>query len=336
MRVRYGARRRRNIGWTLAATATALATVSLTGGGTAAAARTAPAAAPASVQVMTWNTCANSAPRKDDKGQALCANGRQTGKVAAGIRWHMQQHDGLDAVLLQEICYADVEKLRTLDGMAGWRFGFSGILDRGSGSGKGDSIVKRQCAGGRGQFGVAVGVRSTAPTFHRYHYATKNVPNARDAWGHWNVHQAAVCADALGTRFCGTHLTPWKGGHSGWSEKQASEFLTSQYGQAEELAGYGRNSSRVVLGGDLNAAPTQSSGLTGPMLDPLYADYKECSQDAAGGARTGKGTYQRQNGTRGGKLDYLFTNPSAAASCYVTDQHVTLSDHVPVTATVTF
>jgi hypothetical protein len=293
-------------------------------------------AAPATVKVMTWNVCANSVPRTDDKGQALCANGRQTDKVAYGIRWHMERHEGLDAVLLQEICYDDVRKLRTLDRLEGWHWGFSGILDRGSGSSKGSTIVKRQCAGGRGQFGVVVGVKASDVTFDRYHYATRNVPNARDVWGHWNVHQAAVCANALGTRFCGTHLTPWKGGHSDWSDQQASEFLTSQYGQVQELVGYGSGSSRVVLGGDLNSSPTRSSSLTGPMLDPIYDAYKECSQDAAGGARTGKGTFQRQDGTRGSKLDYVFTNPSAAASCYVTDSHVTLSDHVPVTATITF
>jgi hypothetical protein len=299
------------------------------------AATSAVSVAPASVKVMTWNVCANSAPRTDDKGQAVCANGRQTDKVAAGIKWHIGRHDGLDAVLLQEICYDDVEKLRDLMG-AGWKFGFSGILDRGSGPTKGGTIVKRQCVGGRGQFGVAVGVKASDVSFDRYHYATRNVPNARDVWGHWNVHQAAVCANALGTRFCGTHLTPWKGGHSDWSDQHASEFLTSQYGQVGELTGWGSGHARVVLGGDLNSSPTRSSSLTGQMLDPLYDAYKECSQDAAGGARTGKGTFQNQNGTRGSKLDYVFATPSAQASCYVTDQHVTLSDHVPVTATITF
>ncbi|WP_171908649.1 endonuclease/exonuclease/phosphatase family protein [Streptomyces nanshensis] len=292
------------------------------------------AAAPASVKVMTWNVCANSAPRKDDKGQALCANG-QTDRVAGGIRWHMQQHEGLHAVLLQEICYADIEKLRTLDGMGGWSFGFSGIHDRGSGSSKGE-IRKRQCAKGRGGFGVAVGVKSGDVKFDRFHYATRNVPNARDTWGHWNVKQAGVCADALGTRFCGTHFTPFKGGHGSWDDKKASEFLTSQYGQAEELAAKGKGHSRVVLGGDLNASPQQDSTVTAPLLDPLYGGYKECSQDAAGGDRTGKGTFQNQSGKRGSKLDYVFGNSSAKASCSVTDQHVTLSDHVPVTATVTF
>lgn len=322
-----------------AVAAAALATGCVTASGPAAVAAqptvNAATAVPASVKVMTWNVCANSKPRTDDKGQALCANGRQTDKVAAGIKWHIGRHDGLDAVLLQEICYDDIRKLRDVMG-SGWKFGFSGILDRGSGPSKGGTIVKRQCVDGRGQFGVAVGVKASDVSFHRYHYATRNVPNARDVWGHWNVHQAAVCADALGTRFCGTHLTPWKGGHSDWSDQRASEFLTSQFGQVKELVGWGAGRSRVVLGGDLNSSPTRSSSLTGQMLDPLYDSYKECSQDAAGGARTGKGTYQKQDGTRGSKLDYVFTAPAAQASCYVTDKHVTLSDHVPVTATITF
>jgi endonuclease/exonuclease/phosphatase family metal-dependent hydrolase len=321
-----------------AVTAAALAAGCLTASGPAAVAAqpaATTASAPATVKVMTWNVCANSKPRTDDLGQALCANGQQTDKVAAGIKWHIEQHDNLDAVLLQEICYADIKKLRDIMG-SGWHFGFSGILDRGSGSTKGDTIVKRECVGGRGQFGVAVGVKASSVSFVRYHYATRNVPNARDVWGHWNVHQAAVCATALSTRFCGTHLTPWKGGHSDWSDQQASEFLTSQYGQVKELVGWSQGTSRVVLGGDLNSSPTRSSSLTGQMLDPLYDTYKECSQDAAGGARTGKGTFQNMDGTRGSKLDYLFTVPSAQASCYVTDKHVTLSDHVPVTATITF
>jgi endonuclease/exonuclease/phosphatase family metal-dependent hydrolase len=284
------------------------------------------------VKVMTWNVCANSTPRKDDKGQALCAMGKQTDRVASGIRRHMRKHKGLKAVMLQEICKADINKLRTLDGMGDWSFGFSGIQNRGAGESKG-KMRKQKCSDGRGSFGVAVGVKSKRAEFDRYH--SQHVPNGRDKWKHWNVKQAGVCTDAFATRFCGTHFTPWKGGHRDWSAKKASEFLTAQYRQAEELAAKGSGIDRVVLGGDLNAAPTQGSKVTPPAMDPLYNSYKECSQDAAGGARGGEGTIQQQNGTRGSKIDYIFSNGSKA-SCRVPDRHITAADHVPVTATITF
>lgn len=286
----------------------------------------------ASVRVLTWNTCANTNP--DVK---LCPNGRNTDRVTSGIKWHMRQVDGLNAVFLQEICKADVD---VLNKMKGWKWGFSQGADRGSGSSKGD-IRPRKCVNGRKGFGVAVGVKADDVKFTEHRYATKNVPNARDHWKHWNSQQSAMCADALGTRFCSTHFTPWNGGHD--PDHPRSEFLTSQHGQAEELAALGKGQKQVVLGGDLNSSPKrtfQYGGKTVDMLGSLYGGYKECSQDANGGERAGTGTHQwvdkKGKIHRGDKLDYLFTNKSAKASCPVTEKPVTLSDHVTVAAEITF
>lgn len=286
------------------------------------------------VKVMTWNVCANTTPYRDAKGQLLCASGGRTDKVAPGIRWHMNRQKGLNAVLLQEICYADVQKLRSLDGMQDWKFRFVGSKDRGTGATQG-SFADRRCGSGRGAFGVAVGVKDLAAKATYVPFSLKNVPSARDSWNHWNVQEAAVCLDGLGTRFCATHLTPWKGGHK-WSDEAASQFLAAQRSEVEELASLGSGHRRVVLGGDLNASPTQSSTRTGRMLDPMYDRYKECSQDAAAGARRGQSTYQLPSGERGRKFDHIFTSRTAKASCSVPDAHVTLSDHLPLTATITF
>lgn len=220
-----------------------------------------------SVRVMTWNTCADNSP----KYNPLCPNGQNTKKVVSGIHEQMQRAGDLNAVFLQEICKADVDALTGRDDLKGWRWGFSHAASRGSGSSQGE-LKPRKCTNNRGDFGVAVGVKDDDAKFTEHRYAIKHVPNARDVWGNWNVQESAMCADGLGTRFCSTHLTPWKGGHH-WSDEKASEFLTSQSGEAQELADLGKGRSQLVMGGDFNSAPKDTFTLNGNtvgMLDPLY------------------------------------------------------------------
>lgn len=291
-----------------------------------------------SVRVMTWNMCANTDPEKSK----LCPNGRNTDKITEALEERINGTRNLNAVFLQEMCSADIDRLGTMGELKGWHWKFSPVTDKGSGSKKGPKLKKRPCAGnGRGYFGEAVGVKADDAKFTEHPYAIKNVPNARDHWKHWNVRASAVCADALGTRFCSTHLTPWNGGHD--PDHPRSEFLTSQNGEAKELAALGKGRKQVVMGGDLNSRPTdtfQWQGKTVDMLGPLYDGYRECSQSAAGGPRTGTPTFQEMKDgklVRKKKLDYVFTNRSAQkTSCTVSKERFPLSDHVPVTAEITF
>lgn len=306
----------------------ALAALALAVGGSVAAAAPADAAGALKLQVMTFNTCANTKPESTkDNPNARCVNGRQTGKVAADLAHRITVlHPGTTVVLLEEVCYADVVALRTKLGSS-WQLRFTGIKDEGSGSKPSGTVAPRACVKdkdthkSRGNFGIAVGVKASA-TFAVHYYPDAHVPKAKDAWGHWNVHQAAICAtvSSWGARVCGTHLTPGT----------APVFRAAHAGEVSDLISYGGSGARVVLGGDLNATPTSAN------LTPLYDTYTECDQVNHDGARAGTATFQKPDGTRSGKIDYIFATRNTTNSCYVTTAHVLASDHVPVFDTITF
>lgn len=290
--------------------------------------------------VMTWATCADGKPSANPaETNAICVNGGQTGKVAYGIRWHLRAVPGLRAVFLQELCSADLKLLETLDGMSGWRFRFAPIMDEGNGAARTGKATPRPChpdkGVSRGDYGIAVGVRENASFDVRY-YPDRDVPAVRDRWGQWNVHQVAVCATvpAYRAKLCGTQLTPLKGHDPGHPDA----FWAEQVSQVKDLIADTGTQGRVVIGGDLNSIPPDARGGAGDRspLAPLYGAYKECDQDVQGGARTGRGTYQHPDGTRGAKIDYFFVPRDATISCQVTAEHVKTSDQVPVVATVTF
>ncbi|HZE41860.1 MAG TPA: endonuclease/exonuclease/phosphatase family protein [Stackebrandtia sp.] len=314
------------------------AALALTSGAIALAATT--DAAP-TITAMTWNTCANTSPPTHPTANSTCVNGRQTNKVAAGIKWHMDRHPGLNAVLLQEVCSADITKLSSTDSLKGWHFSFAPIKDQGTGSKPTAKPAPRHCAtdvhthASRGEFGVAIGVKSAA-TFKTRYFPDKHQPMARDRWKHWNVRQAAICADAkdLAATVCGTHLTPKDSGDA----DHPDAFWNAQKGQATDLRAYAEAGAydTVLFGGDLNqAAPDGKHGYGDKStVAPLYAAYTDCDQANYGGKRDGTGTFQNADGTRGSKIDYLFTNKGATISCAVTKKHVSTSDHIPVTITV--
>lgn len=295
-------------------------------------------AKPFTLRVMSWATCADgesTASPADPK--AICVNGRRTDKVANGIRWYMRGHPGLRAVLLQEVCSADVRRLAGLDGMAGWHFRFAAVMDEGNGTAPTGRTGPRAChprhGESRGSFGVAVGL--AAPAAWDVHYYSSH-PTARDRWGHWNVRQVAVCGmvAAYRTKICGTQFTPLRDNDSARSDP----FWAAQAGEARDLLGHAGTNGRVVVGGDLNTIPPDAAGGIGDRsaIVPLYAAYQECDQAIQGGLRAGRGTYQHKDGTRGTKLDYLFTNRTARVTCDVPSTHVSLSDQVPITATIAF
>ncbi|WP_163506120.1 endonuclease/exonuclease/phosphatase family protein [Fodinicola acaciae] len=312
-----------------AAVVCVLALAGLVGSGTYAS-----AAAGLTVKVMTFNTCANTSPIDAGKPYARCVNGRSTKAVAGDLKRRLTElHPDTRVVFLQEICFADIAELRTLVGKS-WNFRFAGIKDAGNGSKPSATIRPRACAQDRithkprGNFGIAVGVKADA-TFAVHYYPEKDVPQGRDFWKHWNVHQAAICADvpSFGARVCGTHLTPL-------FKNAPPAFKKAQENQVKDLIAYGGKGARVIVGGDLNAKPPVVDGKSSVV--PLYDSYTECDQVNHNGARTGEGTFQGEKAARGSKLDYVFASKNSTNSCYVTDAIVNAADHVPVFDTITF
>lgn len=82
--------------------------------------RSARAAGP-TVNVMTWNACAND-PKPASGSPVVCTNSRNTTETAGKISWHMKNHYvggklvTVDVVLLQEVCRADIARLSSF----GW------------------------------------------------------------------------------------------------------------------------------------------------------------------------------------------------------------------------
>ncbi|WP_020502549.1 endonuclease/exonuclease/phosphatase family protein [Sciscionella marina] len=298
------------------------------------------------VKAMTWNACANTKPAKGDN---RCRIGRRTDEVVATIHDRIAKNQPDTRVLfLQEVCSVDIQQLAK-SGLSGWHWKFAPIRFQGSGGKPGSAVTDRRCAAdtktkkSRGSFGIAVGVRADA-NFQARYYPDAHQPidnRHKDVYGYWNVRQAAVCASVADwkTTVCGTHLTPL-------SDKAADPavYRSAQAAQVKDLMSYAKQGvggaayKRVLFGGDLNqAAPDGDYGSgNASTLAPAYAQYAECDQGAHGGKRNGENTYQNADGKVTRKLDYLFTDKDAASKCYVTDKHVSSSDHKPVVDTVTF
>lgn len=305
------------------------------------------------LKVMTWNACANTQPPSDTSDpNARCIDGRQTDKVTSTIRRRLlEAQPGTQAILLQEVCSADINQLREMADLAGWEWKFAPIRHQGTGSSPTSEVTDRNCAhdistgASRGYFSVAVGVHANA-SFKATYYPDKDQPLSNehpDQWGHWNVRQVAVCASvsAWQATVCGTHLTPL----DKESPVDPDIYWTAQAGQLKDLMTYAEQGvggvwyPRVVFGGDLNQpAPDDVDHGFGDQstLAPAYDRYGECDQANYGGARAGEKTYERADGSMYAKLDYLFTNKEATSDCFVTDGHISTSDHKPVVVTIGF
>lgn len=335
------------------AAAAVVATAAVAGLGTGSAGADTGAASPAStVKAMTWNACANTAPPSDPSDpNARCIDGRQTDKVAATIRRRLlDAQPGTQVIFLQEVCSVDIDQLRAMDDLAGWEWKFAPIRHQGTGSAPTTQVTDRDCAhdintgASRGYFGVAVGVHADSQ-FKATYYPDSDQPISNqhpDQYGHWNVRQVAVCASvaAWQTTVCGTHLTPL--------DKRDPDdpdiYWTAQARQLQDLMTYaeegvdGVGYGRVIFGGDLNQPAPDGAGGFGDQstVAPAYSRYSECDQANYGGARDGEPTYERADGSLAYKIDYLFTNRNATSSCYVTDGHISTSDHKPVVDTIAF
>jgi hypothetical protein len=327
-----------------AVTAATVGVAAGTGAATAASAQT--------IKAMTWNACANTAPPTDPTDpDARCIDGRQTDKVAATIRRRiLTSQPGTQVLFLQEVCSVDIDQLRSMPDLAGWQWKFAPIRHQGTGSAPTTQVTDRDCAhdidtgASRGYFGVAVGVHADAQ-FKATYYPDADQPidnQHPDQYGHWNVRQVAVCASvaAWQTTVCGTHLTPL----DKKDPDHPDVYWTAQARQVQDLMTYaeqgvgGVSYDRVIFGGDLNQPAPDGDGGFGDQstVAPAYARYAECDQANYGGARDGEKTYERADGTLSYKIDYLFTNQNATSQCYVTDGHISTSDHKPVVDTISF
>lgn len=293
------------------------------------------ATASAQVHVMSWNVCGN----VENPPAGECVHSMSTSDVVTGIVQQLNQYDfltgsGVHAALFQEICYADVQRLRDRSDLSDWNFGFVGILD---------GTTKRQChpdkdtGAARGEFGIAVGIDRSA-SFESWHYQA--YPHGNNGYGDYDVHQGLVCAVAssVATTVCSTHLTPTpeddnlaKSGHT------TEYFRNIELKQAEGIPNRVGTKGRVIAGGDLNTPPPddplgKNIQPENPM-DPLYDSYQECSESEYGD-RDGYGTYQ--DPVKGLiKLDYVF-GTSRSSACTVQHSKMSASDHRPLIATIDF
>lgn len=309
------------------------------------------AASALTIKAMTWNACANTAPPADPTDpNARCIDGRQTDKVAPTIeRRILTSQPGTQVLFLQEVCSVDIDQLRSMPDLAGWEWKFAPIRHQGTGSAPTTEVTDRNCAhdintgASRGYFGVAVGVHADAQ-FKATYYPDSDQPidnSHPDQNGHWNVRQVAICASvaAWQTTSCGTHLTELDANyqtHDLYWNAQAAQ-LKDLMTYAQEGVG-GVSYDRVIFGGDLNQrAPDGDGGVhTQSTVAPAYENYNECDESNYGGAWDGRKTYEKPDGTMAYKIDYLFTSKDATSQCYVTDGHISTSDHKPVVDTITF
>lgn len=285
------------------------------------------AAAPAAlrVKVMTFNACGDHAHKTTwtydaHSKEVVCSSTGNTAKMAHGIDGYMKaggmfgDASTTHVLFLQEVCWADVKRLKTYQNIKGhhWTFRFKAVRDRGTPK-KRVAEHNRQCRSGRGGFGIAVGVDHPA-TFQKYMFTA--YPKGNDGYGHVAVKQPLICGTTTASklRFCGAHLTP------------GSNHSAVRLAQGKGLVQRAGTGARVIVGGDFNAHPTSAE------LKPLYSHYQECDQ-AAHGTFQKKGMPGKDRLT---KLDYVFTGKNAVADGSVTANHVSISDHRPLIANLVF
>lgn len=278
------------------------------------------------VKVMTFNVCGDRAKKVtwtygDGSRKYVCASTGNTAKMAHGIDGYMKA-GGMFAgastthvLFLQEVCWADVKRLKTYQNIKShhWSFRFMAVRDRGTVKRPTATWHNRQCRSGRGGFGIAVGV-DRAASFTKYMF--NRYPKGDDGYGHEDTRQPLICGTVAASkvRFCGAHLTP------------RTNHAAIRLAQAKGLVRRAGTASRVIVGGDLNAHPSDAE------LAPLYSRYQECDQ-AKHGTFQSRGTPSADRLT---KLDYVFTTRNALADGSVTPNHVSISDHRPLVADVVF
>ncbi|MFI2212500.1 endonuclease/exonuclease/phosphatase family protein [Streptomyces sp. NPDC020141] len=249
----------------------------------------APAATPRTLDVMSWNVCANNGAREAD-GTERCSFYQDT---PALFTERFMSHIGTvrpDAVLLQEFCekYArPLENALEAGGGPKWDVRFAPIEYRAEvDQALGDLTVQKPCvqdsAGGdRGAYGVAIAVPEEN-TFYAAHRLTS--PAAIDV-----EQRTALCATvpSWSVHACTTHFSPGSGtADTAIRTAQAAELRT----EIEAAAGQGY---RTIFGGDLNATPGQPGAVS------FYdAGHRECDQSAS----TPTGTTDASTA----KIDYVF------------------------------
>ncbi|MEV8535199.1 endonuclease/exonuclease/phosphatase family protein [Streptomyces sp. NPDC051211] len=296
--------------------------------------------APASsLNVMTWNVCANVnrncgwnvEPYKGEAGYQELGDAIRARLIDPAIGGYP------DVIFFQEFCEKHGKRVEEmLEGQTGrgWDVRFAPIHHRVSGS----PLIQKQCAMGgaadadRGAYGVALAVPDENTWYKRYDLKSPDDKEQR----------TALCASvpSRAVMACTAHSSAGKG-----YDDDTGYWRTRQAVQLRDLAdGFAEQGYRPVFGGDLNLVPpvpaaTVDQGGPSTALDPVYDSYTECNQPAGKlSPRTGKPTANPDAGgnpTR--KLDYIFA-PNTFSRCSVSatsgkSDHWTLYGTVPLPAT---
>ncbi|MFF9512069.1 endonuclease/exonuclease/phosphatase family protein [Streptomyces sp. NPDC014724] len=295
--------------------------------------------APASsLNVMTWNVCANAnrncgwnqAPYQGEAGYQELNDAIRERLVSSVIGGYP------DVIFFQEFCEKHakrVEEMLEAQTGRGWDVRFAPIHNRVGGS----PLIQKQCAMGgesnadRGAYGIALAVPDENTWYRRYELTSPADKEQR----------TALCASipSRAVMACTAHFSAGKGyddNDGSWRTKQAVQLR--DLANTFKAKGY-----RPVFGGDLNLVPpvpdaTVDEGGPSTALNPVYDAYQECGQlNGLLSPRTGKPTANADaNGNPTRKLDYIFA-PHTFSRCSVSatagkSDHWTLYGAVPLPA----
>ena len=259
-----------------------------------------PCATPGSVlDIMSWNICGDSDHCKKEHEPNVLAD-----RVVDRINTH-----GVDVVMLQEVCTAHADGLRSRLG-SGWTVVFGYVTRNG-----GQWIT---CPNAGGYYGVLIAVRGAITSSW-----TESLPSPQG-----REERKAICLSqaSKGIKVCNAHFSS-EGDDPDRSYKAQQAQYMADLNRTNTNYGY-----RAIVGGDLNWDPPDRNGSAyadparQPTLVPLYVSNWECDERDSG-KRDGDSTFPIPI-LDDRKIDYIFANAGghSAFSCFV-EGASTWSDH---------
>lgn len=274
-----------------------------------------------SVNVMSWNVCANSNDKcgwtSDRAGYAELNDQIRARLKSPGTGAYP------DVIFLQEFCEKHakrVEEMLETETGRGWDVRFAPIHQRNNGP-----LLQKQCAMGpspdhldRGAYGVALAVPDENVWYQRY-----DLTSPTDKGSH--VEQRTALCAALPSRAvmaCTAHLSAGLGYEDGDGTARTQQALELR--DLADTPQWQTKGYRTVFGGDMNLVPpvpdaTPAEGGPSEALKPVYERYVECAMPAADAPWTGPPTANTVDGKPTKKIDYIFAPKSAGhfSSCSV-------------------
>ncbi|MGW6275357.1 endonuclease/exonuclease/phosphatase family protein [Streptomyces sp. NPDC055060] len=286
------------------------------------------AAAASTLDVMSWNVCANN--------NTACGWSDERAGYAELTEQIESRLKDPDVIFFQEFCEKHAKRVEWMlekpvaEGGTGrgWDVRFAPLHHQ-----KGGPTVQKQCAMGpapdnadRGAYGVAIAVPDENTWYESHALPSPDTSDFEE--------RSALCA-ALPSRavmVCNAHFSA---GGASFGDPLGYE-RTKQAKQMETIvATYEKKGYRVVFGGDFNSVPPDYTASDGPntVLTDTYAAHRECDEGSLPGSpRNGEATKPLDG--RKIKIDYIFAPDSAQfTSCTVTPD-AGKSDHYPIYGTV--